>query len=153
MKIHSPFPFSHYRVRIQPFFRFPISDFRLTLYTLYFTLYTFSCTSAPDRLGNLDLAKWRSDRGGCKEVRKTLEGDFRKIESEILGKPIDEIGELFGKPDIHQLGGRNQKFYVYFLEKGVHCDDITQKSTAQKVILRFNAVGLLSEITFQAQPL
>jgi hypothetical protein len=99
------------------------------------------------------LVKWRSDRGGCKDVRKTLTGDFSKIESEILGKPIDEIGELFGKPDIHQLGGRNQKFYVYFLEKGVHCNDITQKSDSQKVILRFNAVGLLSEITFQERPL
>jgi hypothetical protein len=142
--------------------RFPFSVFRsrvavrrscVLLCLLPFALCPLSCTSPPDQIGNLDLAKWRSDRGGCKEVRKVLEGDFRKIESEILGKPIDEIGEMFGKPDIHQLGGRNQKFYVYFLEKGVHCDDITQKSAAQKVILRFNAVGLLSEITFQAQPL
>lgn len=132
---------------------FPFSVFRSPFYTLLITLYTFSCSSPPDRIGNLDLAKWRSDRGGCKDVRKTMEGDFRKIEGKILGKPIDEIGEMFGRPDIHQLGGRSQKFYVYFLEKGVHCDDITQKSSAQKVILRFNAVGLLSEITFQARPL
>jgi hypothetical protein len=127
---------------------------RSPFYILYFTFFGFiSCSSAPERVGGLDLVKWRSDRGGCKDVRKTMEGDFRKIESEILGKPIDEIGEMFGRPDIHQLGGRSQKFYVYFLEKGVHCNDITQKSPAQKVILRFNAVGLLSEITFQARPL
>lgn len=125
----------------------------ILLCILHLALYTFSCTSAPDRIGNLDLVKWRSDRGGCKDVRKTLEGDFRKIESEILGRHIDEVGQLLGRPDIHQLGGRDQKFYVYFLEKGVHCNDITQKSEAQKVILRFNAVGLLSEITFQARPL
>ncbi|MEI7586169.1 MAG: hypothetical protein WCJ44_26075 [Runella sp.] len=143
MKIRSTFPFLYFT-----FYRAGI-----LLCTLHFTFYTFSCSSAPDRIGNLDLVKWRGDRGGCKEIRKTLMGDFRKIESEILGKPIDEIGELFGKPDIHQLGARNQKFYVYFLEKGVHCNDITQKSGAQKVILRFNAVGLLSEITFQARPL
>ncbi len=112
-----------------------------------------SCSPAPDKLGSLDLVKWRSDRGGCKNVRSTLEKDFVKIQNEILGKHIDEVGYIFGRPDIQQLGSRDQKFYVYFLEKGIHCDDITQKSAAQKVILRFNAVGLLSEITFQARPL
>lgn len=148
MKIY--FPFSVFAIPISKAFGRGI---HFTFYILFITVYTFSCSSPPDRIGNLDLAKWRSDRGGCKGVRKTMEGDFRKIESEILGKPIDEIGEMFGRPDIHQLGGRSQKFYVYFWEKGVHCDDITQKSSAQKVILRFNAVGLLSEITFQARPL
>lgn len=133
--------------------RFPISVFRFPFFALFLTIYTFSCSSAPERIGTLDLVKWRSDRGGCKDVRKTLEADFKKIEKDILGKHIDEVGHMFGRPDIHQLGGRDQKFYVYFLEKGTHCDDITQKSEAQKVILRFNAVGLLSEITFQARPL
>ncbi len=66
-----------------------------------------------------------------------------------MGKFADEVGYTLGKPDIHQLAGRNQKYYVYFLEKGPQCDDITQKSSALKMILRFNAVGLLSEITYQ----
>ncbi len=130
-----------------------IGGIRSPFYTLLLTLCTFSCSSPPDRVGDLDLVKWRNDRGGCKNVRKTLESDFRKIESEILGKHIDEVGQMLGRPDIHQLGARDQKFYVYFLEKGVHCNDITQKSTAQKAILRFNAVGLLAEVTFQARPL
>ncbi|MFN8345139.1 MAG: hypothetical protein U0X91_09050 [Spirosomataceae bacterium] len=135
-------------------FLLSFSGLRCTLLcTLYLALFTFSCTSAPDRIGTLDLVKWRSDRGGCKDVRKTMEADFRNIEKDILGKHIDEVGQMFGRPDIHQLGSRDQKFYVYFLGKGPHCSDITQKSEAQKVILRFNAVGLLSEITFQARPL
>ena len=127
---------------------------RFTFYILHFTFYgLLSCSSAPDRAGNLDLVKWRSDRGGCKSVRNKLEKEFKAIESVLLGKHIDEVGQMLGRPDIHQLGARDQKFYVYFLEKGVHCDDITKKSAAQKVILRFNAVGLLAEITFQARPL
>ncbi|AEI51528.1 hypothetical protein [Runella slithyformis] len=112
-----------------------------------------ACSSAPEKIGNLDLVKWRSDRGGCKGVRKGLESEFVKIQGELLGKHIDEVGFMLGRPDIHQLGARDQNFYVYFLDKGVHCTDITQKSAAQKAILRFNAVGLLSEITFQARPL
>ncbi len=66
-----------------------------------------------------------------------------------MGKFADEVGTMLGKPDIHQLGGRNQKYYVYFLEKGSQCEDITKKSEALKVILRFNAIGLLTEITYQ----
>lgn len=116
-------------------------------------LLTTACSSAPEKIGNLDLVQWRSDRGGCKDVRKGLESEFVKIQEELMGKHIDEVGFMLGRPDIQQLGARDQNFYVYFLEKGVHCTDITQKSAAQKAILRFNAVGLLSEITFQARPL
>lgn len=111
------------------------------------------CTSAPDRIGDLDLKKWRSDRGGCEGIRKNQLADFKKIESQLLNKHIDEVGQLLGRPDIHQLGGRDQKFYVYFFEKGTHCTDITKKSEGQKVILRFNAIGYLAEVTHQTKPL
>ncbi|MEZ4902841.1 MAG: hypothetical protein R2822_14355 [Spirosomataceae bacterium] len=63
------------------------------------------------------------------------------------------MGRWLGRPDIHQLGCRDQKYYVYFLEKESIRMTSKQKSLAQKVILRFNAVGLLAEINFQAQPL
>jgi len=113
----------------------------------------FACSSAPEKLGSLDLKKWRSDRGGCNNVRAGLAKDFKTIEAELKGKFADGIGELLGRPDIQQLGDRNQKFYVYFLSKGPQCDNIQSKSTAPKVILKFNAVGLLSEITYQTRPL
>ena len=107
------------------------------------------CSSPPDRLGRLDLVKWRSDRSACAGIRPALVEDFKAEQPNLMGKFADEVGRVLGKPDIHQLGRRNQKFYVYFLEKGPQCEDITRKSPALKVILRFNAVGLLSEITYQ----
>ena len=112
-----------------------------------------ACSSPPEKLGKLDLVKWRGDRGGCNNVRAGLEKDFKTIEGELKGKFADDIGDLLGRPDIHQLGERNQKFYVYFLSKGEQCADIQAKSKAPKVILKFNAVGLLSEITYQSRPL
>jgi hypothetical protein len=116
-------------------------------------LWLVACTSAPTRLGKLDLEKWRQDRSGCKGDRAALAEDFKAEQKALMGKFANEIGEILGRPDIHQLGSRNQKFYVYFLEKGVQCDDIKLKSNAQKVILRFNAIGLLTEVTYQSQPL
>lgn len=107
------------------------------------------CKSAPDKLGRLDLVKWRQDRGACEGIRPTLVDDFKVEQANLMGKFADDVGFILGRPDIHQLGSRNQKFYVYFLEKGTQCDDIAKPSLAQKVILRFNAVGLLSEITYQ----
>lgn len=112
-----------------------------------------ACSSQPDELGRLDLKKWRSDRGGCEGKRTMLEENFRAEQQQLMGKAIDDVGQILGRPDIHQLGERNQKFYVYFLEKGPHCNDIKTKAKAKKVILKFNAVGLLSEITYQTQPL
>ncbi|MCF0072672.1 hypothetical protein LZD49_19485 [Dyadobacter sp. CY261] len=112
-----------------------------------------ACSSTPDKLGNLDLKKWRGDRGGCDDARKALEADFKSVEKELKGKFADTIGELLGRPDIQQLGERNIKFYVYFLEKGPQCENMQAKSDSRKVILKFNAVGLLSEITYQDRPL
>ncbi|MCE6989218.1 hypothetical protein [Dyadobacter sp. CY323] len=112
-----------------------------------------SCSSPPDKLGSLDLKKWRSDRGGCNDVRSNLQKDFKAVQDELKGKFADDVGKLLGRPDIHQLGERNVKYYVYFLEPGPQCEDIKAKSNAAKVVLKFNAVGLLSEITFQERPI
>ncbi|MEO6282811.1 MAG: hypothetical protein ABIO93_05450 [Dyadobacter sp.] len=112
-----------------------------------------ACSSPPDKIGALDLNKWRSDRGGCNNVRSTLQKDFKAVQAQLKGKFADDIGELLGRPDIHQLGERNVKFYVYYFEKGPQCEDMKLKSEAPKVILKFNAVGLLSEITYQDRPL
>lgn len=118
-----------------------------------FLFIAIGCSTPPDQLGKLDLRKWRSDRSACQGIRSGLVEDFKAEQGQLLGKFADEVGEILGKPDIHQLGDRNLKFYVYFLEKGEQCEDIKMKSTARKVILRFNAVGLLSEITYQKEPL
>ncbi len=119
------------------------------LVSSFFLWVAVGCSSPPERLGRLDLVKWREDRSACAGVRPTLVADFKTEQANLMGKFADEVGSMLGKPDIHQLGGRNQKFYVYFLEKGPQCEDITKPSPALKVILRFNAVGLLSEITYQ----
>ena len=117
------------------------------LYIIHFTLFITSC-SAPDKIGSLDLVQWRSDRGGCTGKRMALLSDFEKSESELLTKHIDTITKALGRPDVFQLGGRDTKFYVYFFETGAHCQDKSKPSIAKRVTLKFNAVGLLSEIKY-----
>lgn len=105
--------------------------------------------STEDTFGQLDLKKWRSDRGGCNGVRATLEPGFRAEVQNLKGKTSNTLGEWLGRPDANVLADRNQKFYVYFLEKGPQCDQTGVKSTSRSVAIRFSAIGIATEITFQ----
>ena len=108
-----------------------------------------SCNSAPDQFGKLDLKKWRGDRGGCNGVRATLVPSFKAEVQNLKGKTANTIGELLGRPDVNQIADRNQKYYIYFLEKGPQCSPDGQKSTSRSVAIRMSAIGLATEITFQ----
>lgn len=108
-----------------------------------------SCGPAPDTFGKLDLKKWRGDRGGCMGVRAMLVPAFRAEIQHFKGNSVNTIGELLGRPDINQIADRNQKFYIYFLEKGPHCDGPGEKSNSPSVAIRMSAIGLATEITFQ----
>lgn len=117
---------------------------------LSLTVILFSgCGSAPDQFGKLDLKKWRSDRGGCNGVRATLVPDFKAEVQHIKGQSANTLTELLGRPDINQIADRNQKFYIYFLEKGPQCDQAGAKSNSRSVAIRMSAIGLATEITFQ----
>lgn len=110
---------------------------------------SISCGPAPDSFGKLDLKKWRGDRGGCNGVRTTLVPAFRAEIQNLKGNSANTIGELLGRPDINQIADRNQKYYIYFLDKGTHCDQPTEKSNSPSVAIRMSAIGLATEITFQ----
>lgn len=119
------------------------------LYVLLAAVLVSGCSSAPDQFGKLNLKKWRGDRGGCNGVRGTLEPDFRAEIQNLKGKTANTIGELLGRPDVNQIADRNQKFYIYFLEKGPHCNQPGGKSMSRSVAIRMSAIGLATEITFQ----
>ena len=108
-----------------------------------------SCEAVPDRFGKLDLKKWRSDRGGCNGVRATLVPDFKAEVQNLKGKTANTLGDLLGRPDINQIADRNQKYYIYFLEKGPQCSQPGNKSTSRSVAIRLSAMGVATEITFQ----
>lgn len=108
----------------------------------------FSCTKQPD-LHGFDLDRWRTDRGGCQGQRGTQADQIRALRDELKGVSANDFAALFGRPDINQLADRNQKYYIYFLEPGPHCQDTKQASNARSVAIRFSAIGLATEVTFQ----
>lgn len=107
------------------------------------------CYSTPDKFAKLDVAKWRSDRGGCNGVRAKLVKDLDASRQEFKGVHVNDLGGILGRPDVNMIADRNQKFYIYFLEKGLHCDDPKKKSQARSVAFRIGAIGLVTEVTYQ----
>lgn len=107
-----------------------------------------SCTKQP-KLEGLDLEKWRTDKGGCSGERTQMIDKLKVLKEEIKGVSSNDLDDYLGKPDVQQLADRNQEYYVYFLEKGVHCETLQKSSEARSMAVRFSAMGMATEVTFQ----
>jgi hypothetical protein len=119
----------------------------LTAFALLF-LISASCTNQPDLTG-FDVESFKKDRGSCSGTREKQIDWLKTHKMTWKGVSSNDLEDILGKPDIQQLADRNQEYYVYFLEKGPHCDKITNPSQARTMAFRFSAMGLTTEITFQ----
>jgi len=103
----------------------------------------------PLDLGNFDQATFKNDRGGCQGKRLAQIDAFKSLESKLLGASENQIKDALGRYDFQILDERSQKVFVYYFEKGPHCEAIQNPSQAQSVALYFNAIGLVKQVTFQ----
>ncbi|MBP6385524.1 MAG: hypothetical protein KA313_06590 [Pseudarcicella sp.] len=111
-------------------------------------IFLCACTKEA-KLKDLDIQVFKNDLGGCSNQRIKMLETLKANKEAIKGVISNDISKLLGKPDIDQLADRNQKYYIYFLEKGEHCNSIQNKSNAKSMAIRFSAIGLATEITFQ----
>lgn len=106
-----------------------------------------NCTHQPDLTG-FDAETFKQDRGGCNGQRIKQIDWLKKNKMELRGTTSNNMEDILGKPDIQQLADRNQEYYIYFLEPGPHCNQ--KESRAKSIAFRFSAMGIATEITFQA---
>jgi hypothetical protein len=130
------------------FITYFMTKFTVFIFTVLCSFCLISCTKKPDLKG-FDVNTWKKDKGGCNGLRASQEADFKKLKQELKGVSSNDILSLFGPPDIQRLSERNQEYFVYFMEKGPHCGAIKPISDARTVIIRFSAIKLATEITFQ----
>jgi hypothetical protein len=121
--------------------RLPLLNF------LLLSLLLIACGKPLPELNNIDLVRWKSDPNGCAGVRIQMTSSLQSEKKKMLGLNEMEIVDLLGKPDQQELYKRNQKFYRYYLQPGPHCS--TPDSSAKKLVVRFNAVGLAKEINIE----
>ncbi|WP_395768248.1 hypothetical protein [Aquirufa sp.] len=106
-----------------------------------------NCTHQPDLKG-FDAEAFKQDRGGCSSQRIKQVAWLKANKMELRGTTSNNMEDILGKPDIQQLADRNQEYYIYFLEPGPHCDQ--KASQAKSIAFRFSAMGIATEVTFQA---
>ncbi|HLT82048.1 MAG TPA: hypothetical protein VKZ86_13555 [Cyclobacteriaceae bacterium] len=103
-----------------------------------------ACGNKKIHLDGIDLQTWISDPGGCEGLRITAMEPLERQREKLLRLDEREITQLLGKPDENELYVRGQKFYRYYLEPSRVCDNGT--GNARSLVIRFNAVGLSSEV-------
>lgn len=109
-----------------------------------FFLVVLGCGKPLPQFENMDMAKWRDDKNGCKGDRLEMIHSLTEQKDKLKALSENEILKLLGRPDQNELWKRNQKFYHYFLEPSANCD--STKKHVQQLTIRFNAVDLAKEV-------
>ena len=111
---------------------------------LFFALLVFlSCGQEPI-LDGFDSRAWQADADGCNRQRIALADEIVNRKTELVGLSQNDLIEVFGKPNRHELYSRNKKAFVYFIDGGPDCED--QKEFPNKLVIRFNGIGRVKEI-------
>jgi hypothetical protein len=108
-----------------------------------------ACQNKKADLGNFDLQNFKTDRGGCENKRVNQIEPLKALRPKILGLTENQIIESFGRYDYQILSRRNEKVFVYFLEKGPQCEHIQNPTSSRSMLLYFNAASLVKEVSFQ----
>ena len=111
-------------------------------------LITLSCRNPLPTLNQIDLDAWKDDKLACAGKRTSMSAAIQSESNKLLALSEKEIIELLGKPDENELYTRNQKFYYYFLEPSGACSE-TVGGDPRKLVIRFNATGLVKEVSVE----
>lgn len=110
-------------------------------------LFLWDCTATPDIPG-FDEAAFRQDMGGCEGIRNGMKEQIFAIEDEIKGLSQQQVMNVLGRPDKHELASRGQKSFVYYIESSPACEqnDTTAPLT---MYIRFSALDAVTEVRFE----
>ena len=106
----------------------------------------YGCDKPLPDLKGVDRDQFEQDKNACSNMRSTMRGAIDDQKEKLLALDQMQIVKLLGRPDVNELSSRNQKFFYYFLEPGPACTGADADSSAQRLVIRFNAVGLAKEV-------
>lgn len=106
-----------------------------------------SCGKSTPELNGVDLDVWKADPKACGNKRMVFANALETEKEKLKALSEMQIVELLGKADETELYKRNQKFLYYYLAPGPDCT--APDSSALRLIIRFNAIGLAKEISIE----
>jgi hypothetical protein len=110
-------------------------------------LIIYGCSKPLPVLENVNLTDWKADRNGCMGKRAPMEQAIQSQKEKLLALSETQVIALLGMPDQNELYKRNQKFFYYFITASPACQ--TPAKRELKLAIRFNAVGLVNEVTLE----
>jgi len=117
---------------------------QLRLYNLIPLLFFIAC-NVNNPLNNSDLELWKSPDADCNGNRLEVLESILESKEYFTGLSQEEVSNLLGKPDRHELYNRNQKFFIYYLQ-APNCLNVVSIEKFKHLSLRFNSLGKLSEM-------
>lgn len=115
--------------------------------SLTLLLFCFRCGQPLPTLEGMDLQRWQQDKNACNNQREGMRDAINREKEKLIGLRQMQVVALLGHPDQNELYSRNQKFFYYFINPAPACQ--AGDSTAQKLVLRFSAVGLVNEVAIE----
>ncbi|SMG11766.1 hypothetical protein SAMN05661096_00440 [Marivirga sericea] len=110
-------------------------------------LICFSCGEVP-QLENIDLKKWKEDKNACNEYRIGVVDDLLSQKDKLRGLSQNEMINLLGTADKHQLYERSQKFFIYYVEPNENCTQYTE-GYIKALYIRFNSLDQAVDFNIQ----
>ncbi|MCR5890224.1 hypothetical protein LRS06_21085 [Hymenobacter sp. J193] len=104
------------------------------------------CSHQAASLPGFEAATWRSDPYACNDTRASQLTVLQKNREALYGVHTDAIDKLLGRPDEVELSAQTEKVYIYYLRPGAQCEAGHPRSQAAKLSLRFDPLGLVSEV-------
>lgn len=106
-----------------------------------------ACTDLP-KLENIDLKKWKDDKNACMKYRIEVVDKLMSQKDKLKGLSQNEVIELLGTADKHQLYERSQKFFIYYLEPNKNCEEYTE-GYIKALYIRFNSLDQAVDFNIQ----
>jgi hypothetical protein len=118
------------------------------IYLILITTFMQSgCRQQIDGSG-FDTETWKRDHLACQGERKHLVAALEQLKPRLYGHNYQQIIPVLGRPDAEEIREGAQRVFFYYLEPGPQCQQLSLIAEASKVLIRFNAMGLVSEVSY-----
>lgn len=107
----------------------------------------FSCSDTPTIQG-FNQQTWKEDMDGCNGNRLQLVDTLLAQKGSLKGLTQNEMANILGKADQHELYERSQKFFIYHLEPGIKCKGFNG-NYFKALYIRFNSLNQAVAFTIQ----
>ena len=116
--------------------------------SIFLLLFCFACDKPLPDIQGMDLEQWKKDKNGCQNIRTAMRKAIDEEKNKLLSLGEMQIVKLLGRPDQNELLRRNQKFFYYFIKPSPACK-VSTDTIAEKLVIRFNAMGLAKEVAIE----